>query len=145
LDGEQTLFSSLNASKILVLSAVGLTMGKVNKTADSKMPRLSDDVVDSKLSTEFRDSATIHSFLDIDNIGGRSTREERWEIKRFLGKGGFGQVRLERCVTSGAKLGALRAVKIIDTQSNLYKALDFNRELEAIAKFSKDRVSNTRI
>jgi hypothetical protein len=105
------------------------------------MPRLSDLVLDSKLNAEFRDSATIHSFLEIDDVGGRSTREESWETEQSLGRGGFGQVRLERCVTSGTKRGILRAVKIIDTQSNLYRFLDFNTELEAIAKFSNDRVS----
>jgi hypothetical protein len=104
------------------------------------MPR-SDLVVDSKLDTKFRDSATIHSFLEIDDVGRRSTREEEWKIEQSLGRGAFGQVRLERCVTPGVKCGFLRAVKIINTESNLYKSLDFTRELEAIAKFSQDRVS----
>lgn len=67
------------------------------------MPRLCDLVLDSKLDTVLRDSTTIHSFLEIDDVGGRSTREERWERERVLGRGGFGQVRLEKCVTAGPK------------------------------------------
>jgi hypothetical protein len=105
------------------------------------MPRPSDLVVDSRLNTEFRDSVTIHSFLEIDEAGERSCREEHWKVERSLGHGGFGQARLERCATVGGNQGALRAVKIIDTQSKSYKSLDFNRELEAVAKFSHIRVS----
>jgi serine/threonine protein kinase len=106
------------------------------------MPRLSDLVVDSKLNAEFRGSVTIHSYLEIDEAGERSCREEHWKSERPLGHGGFGQVRLERCATVGIYEGDLRAVKVIDTQSKSYKSLDFNRELEALAKFSHNRVSN---
>lgn len=105
------------------------------------MSRLSDLVVDSKLNTEFRNSITIHSFLEIDEAGRRSSREEQWRLEQSLGRGGSGQVRLQSCVTAGRHYGALRAVKSIDTQSKLNKSLDLNRELEAIGKFSHNRVS----
>jgi hypothetical protein len=105
------------------------------------MSRLPDLVLDSRLRTDFRDSVTIHSFLEINEVGRRYFREEHWKRERDLGHGGFGRVRLERCVTIGIKQNALRAVKIIDKQSNPFNSLDFNRELEAIAKFSNDRVS----
>jgi hypothetical protein len=104
------------------------------------MPRQSDLVEDSKLNAEFRDSMTIHSYLEIDEAGRRSSREEYWKLERPLGQGGFGQVWLERCTTVGITQGVFRAVKSIDTKSKSYKSLDFNRELEAVAKFSHNRV-----
>jgi hypothetical protein len=105
------------------------------------MSRLPDLVLDSRLRTEFRDSITIHSYLEIDDAGGRYSREEYWTRDQFLGRGGFGQVRLERCATKGTMEGSLRAVKIINKPLDPSESLDFNRELEAIAKFSNDRVS----
>jgi hypothetical protein len=104
------------------------------------MARPRDLILDSKLQTDFRDSVTIHLYREIDEAGRRYSREEHWKQERFLGRGGFGQVRLERCVTRGTKQGALRAVKIIDKPQHLASSLDFNRELEAIAKFSNRRV-----
>jgi hypothetical protein len=106
------------------------------------MARLPDLVVDSRLCTDFCDSVTIHSFLKINDVGRRSSREEHWKWERFLGRGGFGQVRLERCITAGIKQDTLRAVKIINKQSSPSKSLDVNRELEAIAKLSNNRVSH---
>jgi hypothetical protein len=113
--------------------------------ADSKqvsMPsRLPDLVLDSKLRAGFCDSITIHSYLEIDEIGRRFTQTEHWKWEQFLRRGGSGQVRLERCVTAGAKQGSVRAVKTIDKPLNSPGSLDYNRELETIAKFSNDRVS----
>jgi len=104
------------------------------------MPRLPDLVLDSRLRTEFRDSITIHSYLEIDGVGGRFSREEHWKRERVIGRGRFGQVRLERCITKGIEQDAMRAVKIIHKPLNLSESVDFNRELEAIAKFSNNRV-----
>jgi hypothetical protein len=101
------------------------------------MPRTPDLVLDSKLRTQFSDSVTIHIFPEIDRAGGRSYRKEYWKLEKHLGRGGFGQVQLEKCVIPGVKQDALRAVKVINKRSSL----DFNRELETIAKFSNDRVS----
>ncbi|KAF7512426.1 hypothetical protein GJ744_001361 [Endocarpon pusillum] len=103
------------------------------------MSRLPDLVRDSRLRTEFRDSITIHSYLEIDEIGGRFSREEYWKTERFLGCGGFGQVRLEKCVAKGAMQDSFRAVKVMNKPLDPSLSLDFNRELEAIAKFSNDR------
>lgn len=105
------------------------------------MSRLPDLVRDSRLRTKFRDSIIIHSYLEIDEIGGRFSREEYWKWERYLGRGGFGQVQLQRCVAKGAKRDSLRAVKIINKPLDSSGSLDFNRELETIAKFSNDRVS----
>ena len=113
-------------------------------TADvqiESMSRLPDLVVDSKLRTQFRDSIIIHSFLEVDELGGRFFREEHWKQERFLGRGGYGQVRLERCVAQGTKQGSLRAVKVIHKPLHSSDSFDVNRELEAISKFSHERVS----
>ncbi|KAF1814101.1 kinase-like protein [Eremomyces bilateralis CBS 781.70] len=97
------------------------------------MPRTPDLVSDSKLITEFSNSATIHAVHDIDEAGSRSYRKEYWKWDRNFGYGRFGAVLLQICVTTGAKQDALRAVKVINKSPN------FNRELEAIAKFSHKR------
>lgn len=104
------------------------------------MPRLSDLVRDSSLNTEFRDSITVHSYREINAVGRRFLREEHWESGRVLGRGGFGQVQLQKCV-AGAKQNSLRAVKVVNKPSDTGGSLNLNRELEAIVKFSNDRVS----
>jgi hypothetical protein len=104
------------------------------------MSRLPDLVLDSRLHTEFRESITVHSYHEIGG-GRRFFREEHWKQERFLGRGGFGQVRLERCITQRTKQNSLRAVKVINKPLHPSESLDLNRELEAIAKFSHDRVS----
>ena len=106
------------------------------------MPRIPDLVLDSRLCTRFRDSIITHSYLEVDSVGKRFSREEHWISERIIGRGGFGQVRLERCMVEGAKQDSLRAVKAINKPFNLSDPFDFNRELEAIAKFSNDRVSS---
>jgi hypothetical protein len=109
------------------------------------MPQLPDLVVDTKLRTDFHGSAIIHSFLEIDH-GKRISRKEYWKLEQpvgqdgVLGRGSFGQVRLQRCIAGSTKQGTLRAVKEIRKQSDSTGSLDYNRELEAIAKFSADRV-----
>jgi len=104
------------------------------------MSRSPDLVKDSSLHTEFRDAITVHSYRDIDAVGRRFYREEQWKREQRLGRGGFGQVWLQKCV-AGARQDSLRAVKIVEKPSDSFGSLDLNRELEAIAKFSNYRVS----
>jgi hypothetical protein len=74
--------------------------------------------------------------------------EERWQRKKELGSGGFGTVWLETCVSSSSyssssngNQNGLRAVKEIRTGgSTSLAAMDYTRELEAIAKFSQAQV-----
>lgn len=102
--------------------------------------RLPNLAVDSLLYTQINDYAITHSFPEIDESGRRSFRTEQWKYERLLGN--RGQVRLERCITTAQKQGSLRAVRIINKQSRPQQSvLDFSKELEAIAKFSNDRVS----
>ena len=105
------------------------------------MSQLPDSVIDSRLQTEFRDSIITHTYLENDNAGRRFSREEHWKSEQFLGRGGFGQVRLERCIAEGKKQNSLRAVKIISKPLDPSSSFDFKRELATISRFSKDRVS----
>jgi hypothetical protein len=110
------------------------------------MPPLVDLVRDSKLETEFRDSSiTIHTFIEPSGKGWRTLRKETWELARSLGSGGFGQVQLQRCI-SDERPDIVRAVKIINKHSGAAKGepIDLRRELETIAKFSHNRVGQTK-
>lgn len=102
------------------------------------MPPPLDLVQDSKLITDFRDGYTIHTFTEPSGH-----RKEYWKSERRLGRGGSGQVQLERCA-AGEKKDLKRAVKIISRRSNPTRTgwVDLERELEAIAKFSQSRYNN---
>lgn len=65
--------------------------------------------------------------------------EERWERGRNLGAGSFGTVWLEKLVTENDE-EKYRAVKGIRKGVQRSKAIDYSRELEAIAKFSHQKV-----
>ncbi|KAH6653685.1 hypothetical protein BKA67DRAFT_328902 [Truncatella angustata] len=104
------------------------------------MPQI-DLVRDSKLETEFRDDCTIHTFIEPSGRNRRISWTEYWRFeKQNIGRGGFGQVQLERCV-NGKRKDMIRAVKIINkpSGSTKKKPMEFERELEAIAKFSQKR------
>ncbi|KAJ5461269.1 Tetratricopeptide-like helical [Penicillium daleae] len=105
------------------------------------MARVSDLILDSKLGANFLPDCTVHTFQESDPNSRQRlvTRTEHWRRQRKIGGGGFGTVWLETC-TRGSRTGpaAVRAVKQIDLDSRLGK-IDYNRELEAIAKFSHAR------
>lgn len=63
----------------------------------------------------------------------RQTRKTVWQVERELGRGTFGQVRLERHTTSGRR----RAVKKIALGHD-----DYEKELLALVEFSKARYRN---
>ena len=70
----------------------------------------------------------------------RNIRRERqtvvWHVESFLGRGGFGEVRLER----NRKENKERAVKRINTGTNLSNK-ECEKELQALLEFSKPKVS----
>jgi calcium/calmodulin-dependent protein kinase I len=103
----------------------------------------SDLVNDSKLPVRFSEKYTRHVVFESDARPGRQVRrqrkEETWEKVKHLGKGGFGSVRLERCVGVDSQ-PKTRAVKVIPKKSSSYHNIDYGRELEAIAKFSQMKV-----
>jgi serine/threonine protein kinase len=64
--------------------------------------------------------------------------EERWKRGRNLGTGSFGTVWLEKLIVeNGEKYRAVKEVRKVVQRS---KAIDYSRELEAIAKFSHQKV-----
>ncbi|CAH0049178.1 unnamed protein product [Clonostachys solani] len=105
---------------------------------------LPDLVRDSRLDTTFDlNSRTVCHVSFITNLASRQRRvktEVTWKRSKRIGAGGFGSIWLERCVEGGS-LGQLRAVKEIAKQPDATHAVDYTRELEAIAKFSHERYS----
>lgn len=113
------------------------------------MARIPDLIRDSKLETYFLPDCTVetvHTFQESDPASGQRlvTRLEHWRRQRRVGNGGCCSVWLERCIKgerpAGIQDGAVRAVKQIDIDPRV-ESIDYNRELEAIAKFSHPRVS----
>ena len=103
------------------------------------MPRIPDLVRDSELETQFHLEHTVHVYSETDLHRRRIRREEHWKFERHLGQGSYGNVWLERC-TAGQRDVTLRAVKMIRKQQHTSKTTNYNRELEAIAKFSHSKV-----
>ena len=110
------------------------------------MLRFSDLVRDSRLETRIRKGVTCHRIPEIDlgDDGRPVSRKEYWEKSKDIGSGGFGRVWLEQCI-KGQKDTSLRAIKQIlkpQDETGTTHTIDYNRELEAIAKFSHPRVSS---
>lgn len=101
-------------------------------------PLLSDLVVDTRLDAVVSASHTIQArYVSNPAIGQRRTRlEENWHRTKELGRGTFGVVWLETCV-AGPSLSQLRAVKEIRKDGDVST---FYRELDAVARFSQERV-----
>ena len=104
------------------------------------MARLPDLVRDSKLETHFLHgniAETVHTYNEPDPTSQRRlvSRSEHWQRQTRIGGGGFGSVWLEKC-TKGHRDIQVRAVKRIEISARV----DYNRELEAIAKFSHRKV-----
>jgi hypothetical protein len=99
---------------------------------------ISDLVRDSKLDTQFGDEFTKHVYFE-SGLERKTQREECWKRKKHIGRGAYGRVWLEQCVI-GQREVEFRAVKEIPKLQQTSKPIDYNRELEAIAKFSHRRV-----
>ena len=61
---------------------------------------------------------------------------KKWQVKKLLGRGGFGEVRLE------SHNEQLRAVKRIATTGADMGTAEYERELKALLEFSKPKVRN---
>jgi serine/threonine protein kinase len=109
--------------------------------------RVSDLVSDSKLETVFPSNAatdahppvTVHVYLE-SHLSRSVRRKEAWQSVQRIAHGGFGSIWLEQCVRGGRHNDngpQLRAVKQIPrATSHRAKSIDYDLELEAIAKFS---------
>jgi calcium/calmodulin-dependent protein kinase I len=65
--------------------------------------------------------------------------EETWKQQRQIGSGGYASVWLEKCI-NGRKRGKVRAVKKIALSQNRIAEQTYVRELEAVTKFSHQKV-----
>jgi len=106
------------------------------------MDRLPDLVHDSKLETRVLDGSTVHTYYETDSKSLRRAvpRDEHWRRQSLIGAGSYGSVWLEKC-TKGQRDIEFRAVKQISTAVRQgSKPITYSRELEAIAKFSHQKV-----
>lgn len=107
------------------------------------MPRPTDLVKDSKLKTAFRDGCICHVLETSDPRRDRRRirLKQRWQRGETLGEGAFGIVWKETLVGGeGESEIQDRAVKRIQKKIRNSYDVDYTRELEAIAKFSRGRV-----
>ncbi|KAM0240236.1 hypothetical protein ACHAP5_007972 [Fusarium lateritium] len=101
---------------------------------------LLDDIVrDSRLETHYGGGLTIHLRNDPHAPPLTPKRQERWKRVHTLGKGGQGQVVLEKCVDDKPILTE-RAVKKIRLQTDDSRRR-YEEELRTILKFSHDNYS----
>ena len=103
------------------------------------MLHIPDLVRDSKLDTQFHPEYTKHVYYESGPRQRTVRREECWKRKRYISGGSYGSVWLEHCVMGQSEV-EFRAVKMIPKLQPTSKLIDYNRELEAIAKFSHWRV-----
>ena len=106
------------------------------------MNRVSDLVQDAELQTRFHPEYTAHIYIETGPTAQQRAilREEHWKRQRKpVGSGSYGNVWLEQC-ESGHREVELRAVKEVDKNPHDFKQIDYHRELEAIMKFSHQKV-----
>ncbi|OCK96271.1 kinase-like protein [Cenococcum geophilum 1.58] len=105
--------------------------------------RVPDLVLDSELVAIITEEWTKHIVDEPGSIPSRrrAQLEQQWKRKRHLGRGAYGNVWLEECI-SGFRDVALRAVKQIRKTGEDSKQIVYHRELEAIMKFSNPRYSH---
>jgi hypothetical protein len=97
-------------------------------------------VQDTELNANVTLTHTEHFFNRRGRLGGP---REIWTRQSRLGWGSFGTVWLETCQQLyRAGTPSLRAVKEIRIQPGNLNGPDYNRELEAFAKFSQPKVSH---
>ena len=103
--------------------------------------RLPDLVIDSEIPATIEKEWTKHMFYESGPSSGKRKIqvEQKWKRKEYLGKGSYGTVWLEECI-SGSHNTSLRAVKQIRKTGPDTKHIIYHRELEAIIKFSNAKV-----
>jgi hypothetical protein len=69
----------------------------------------------------------------------RQEKVDVWKEEKSVGIGSYGNVRLHRCLTSKDE-AQVQAVKAVSKKSLSFTGIDFLKELEAIAKFSQQKV-----
>lgn len=79
----------------------------------------------------------IHYITDPTRNIRRRPHTKVWKVERPLGRGGFGEVRLEKNIEDGE----VRAVKRIATAGTDLSSDEYEKELKALLEFSKPKVS----
>lgn len=108
------------------------------------MPK-SELVNDMKLSAQVRKDGTTevteHRYQSDSTreTTGRWPEPEVWKRGERLGKGAFGTVWVEKCVSAQGSTRT-RAVKVILQTSDPLRKSSCDQELEAVAKFSQPKV-----
>jgi hypothetical protein len=82
----------------------------------------------------------IHYITDPARNIRRKPQTKVWQVERLLGRGGFGEVRLEK----NTEDGRVRAVKRITTSTTLSSS-ECEKELKALLEFSKPKVNQIRM
>ncbi|KAJ5085852.1 hypothetical protein N7532_010623 [Penicillium argentinense] len=108
------------------------------------MPSTPTDLVtDTKFRVEFNSNLvyrfTVHSSTAPDSYMRRQEKVDVWKEEKSIGNGSYGSVRLHRCLTSKDEV-QVQAVKAISKKSLSFTGINFLKELEAIAKFSQQKV-----
>ncbi len=106
------------------------------------MQQVSDLVTDSQLETTFNGNLTTHliKIVQANLRRGEIKHKQIWRReKKPLGEGSSGVVWYER-LSSGPSTYDERAVKVVRKRIQTSGLSYFNRELEAIAKFSHPKV-----
>jgi hypothetical protein len=117
------------------------------------MDRDEEGVDDSELCVKLSNDGLVYHVREILDLQAELHQlqvEEIWQREdasgshHLLGRGGFGSVYKETCISDirGAKLGRFRAVKVIERGDQVSKAY-YREELKALAKFSAPRVSSS--
>jgi serine/threonine protein kinase len=83
----------------------------------------------------------IHYITDAARNIRRRPQTRVWQVQQSLGRGGFGEVRLERSKEDGKA----RAVKRIATTNTALSNSECEKELKALLEFSKPKVSQIRM
>lgn len=84
-----------------------------------------------------RPSRGVYYISDPASNVRRKPHTQIWQVERFLGNGGFREVRLERNTGDGKA----RAVKRFATTSASLSNTECEKELEALLEFSKPKVA----
>ncbi|KAJ5504905.1 kinase-like protein [Penicillium fimorum] len=102
-----------------------------------------DLVADTKFRVEFHADFvhrfTFHSSNIPDQYVRRMERLDIWKNEKEVGSGSFGNVWLQRCLTSEDQ-SELQAVKMVRKRKLSSNGIDFFKELEAMAKFSQRKI-----
>ena len=80
-----------------------------------------------------------HYVSDLSRNIRRQLETSVWQIEENLGRGGFGEVRLERNKDNG-KLRAVKKIYINNTRNTNPNNGDYDKELRALLEFSKPKV-----